>query len=49
METYSPADTERIMNKYASNDYFWEGVYPFMDQKDAGVVMETLKETLSNT
>lgn len=52
MEKCSPEEAESVLKEYMSEDYFWEGVYPFMDQKGikavADVFWKPLKESLTH-
>ncbi len=52
MEKCSPDEAVSVLKEYVSPDYFWEGVFPFMEQKGAEKVAEVfwkpLKESLTS-
>lgn len=52
LEKSTPEDTIEVLNTYMSVDYFWEGVYPFLDQKGVYNVVESfwkpLKKSISH-
>lgn len=51
LEKCSSSQVPKILEKYMSNEYTWEGVFPFLDQKGINNVSNTfwipLKETLT--
>lgn len=52
LERCSPDEAEGVLKKYVSEDYLWEGVYPFLDQNGAEAVADVfwrpLKESLTH-
>ena len=38
LEKCAPEEAEAVLKKYMSEDYVWEGVYPFLDQKGTQAV-----------
>ena len=35
LEKCAPEESEAVLKKYMSENYIWEGVYPFLDQTTA--------------
>ncbi len=52
IENCKPEDCSKVLSKYMSEDFKWEGVYPFMEQVGADAVADVfwrpLKESLVN-
>ncbi len=40
MEKCEPKDASDVLAKYVSPDYYWEGVYPFLDKKGGDAVAQ---------
>ena len=49
LETCSTAEVKDVLREYMSEDYFWEGVYPFLDVTGTDKVAEVFWEPLKDS
>ena len=49
LEKCTPEESEAVLKKYMSENYIWEGVYPFLDQTTAHSVAEVFWKPLKNS
>lgn len=49
LEKCAPEESEAVLKKYMSENYIWEGVYPFLDQTTAHSVAEVFWKPLKNS